>query len=67
VELLTPVDDPGLKLELEDTLDRTMADDTFCWELASDGSWTRREGRTRSVHREMMERATAAVAGRELE
>ena len=67
VELLTPVDDPGLKLELEDTLDRTMADDTFCWELAPDGSWTRREGRTRSVHREMMERATAAVAGRELE
>src|SRR4051812_1753274 len=67
VELLTPVDDPALKRELEDTLDRTLADDTFCWELAPDGSWTRRTGRSRSVHRELMERATAAAAGRDLE
>src|SRR4051794_10187124 len=67
VELLTPVDDPALKRELEDTLERTLADDTFCWELASDGSWRRRDGRTRSVHRELMDRATAALAGRELE
>jgi polyphosphate kinase len=67
VELLSPVDDPALKLELEDTLERTLADDTFCWELASDGSWRRREGRTRSVHRELMDRALAAASGRELE
>jgi polyphosphate kinase len=67
VELLTPVDDPALKRDLEDTLERTLADDTFCWELASDGSWTRRQGRTRSVHRELMERAAASAAGRELE
>jgi polyphosphate kinase len=67
VELLTPVEDPALKRELEDTLERTLADDTFGWELEPDGSWTRRQGRTRCVHRELMERAAAAAAGRELE
>jgi polyphosphate kinase len=67
VELLTPVDDPALKRELEDTLERTLADDTFGWELEPDGSWTRRHGRTRSVHRELMERAAASAASRELE
>ena len=67
VELLTPVEDPALKRELEDTLERTLADDTFGWELEPDGSWTRRDGRTRSVHAELMERATAAAASRDLE
>jgi len=67
VELLTPVEDPALKRELEDTLERTLADDTFGWELERDGSWTRRQGRTRSVHSELMERVTAAVASRDLE
>ena len=56
VELLTPVEDPELQLELEDTLERCMADDTFSWTLDSEGAWTRRPGRTRSVHRELMER-----------
>jgi polyphosphate kinase len=56
VELLAPVEDPELQLELEDTLERCFADDTNAWTLDSDGAWTRREGRTRSVHRELMER-----------
>jgi polyphosphate kinase len=56
VELLAPVEDPELQLELEDTLERCMADDTFSWTLDSEGAWTRRTGRTRSVHRELMER-----------
>ncbi len=56
VELLAPVEDPELQLELEDTLERCMADDTFAWTLDSEGAWTRRTGRTRSVHRELMER-----------
>jgi hypothetical protein len=45
-----------LQLTLEDTLERCFADDTFAWTLDSEGAWTRREVRTRSVHRELMER-----------
>ena len=66
VELLTPVEDEQLRAELDDTLERSLADDTFAWTLGSDGHWTRRQGRTRSVHRELMERALArwsALAG----
>jgi polyphosphate kinase len=59
VELLTPVEDPELQGELQDTLERCLADDTFAWTLDSDGQWTRRTGGTRSVHRELMERALA--------
>ncbi len=62
VELLAPVEDPELRAELDDTLERCLADDTFAWTLESDGTWARREGRTRSVHRELMERATAQAA-----
>jgi polyphosphate kinase len=62
VELLVPVEIPELRAELDDTLERCLADDTFSWTLGSDGRWTRREGGTRSVHRELMERATAQAA-----
>ncbi len=57
VELLAPVERPELQAELQDTLDRCFADDTDSWVLAADGSWTRKTERTRSVHRELMERA----------
>ncbi len=57
VELLAPIDNPALQAELADTLERCLADDTFGWTLEADGSWRRREGRTRSVHTELMERA----------
>ena len=65
VELLVPVEDPELQLELEDTLERCFADDTNAWTLDSEGTWNRREGRTRSVHRELMERTIhqASTAG----
>ncbi len=56
VELLTPVEDKELQAELDDTLERCFADDTFSWTLDSEGAWNRRTGRTRSVHRELMER-----------
>jgi polyphosphate kinase len=59
VELLTPVDDEELRAELDDTLERCLADDTNAWTLDSEGGWTRRTGHTRSVHRELMERALA--------
>jgi polyphosphate kinase len=57
VELLAPVEGEALQHELEDTFERSLADDTFGWELGPDWDWRRREGRTRSVHRELMERA----------
>ncbi len=59
VELLAPVDDQELRGELDDTLERCLADDTFAWTMGPDAQWTRRPGRTRSVHRELMERALA--------
>jgi polyphosphate kinase len=62
VELLAPVERPELRAELDDTLERCFADDTNCWTLDSDGTWHRRTGRTRSVHRELMERTVALAS-----
>ena len=56
VELLVPVEAGELREELEDTLRRCLADDTFAWELGESG-WTRRADRRRSAHDELMERA----------
>jgi len=61
VELLAPVRDEALRAELEDTLERNLADDTFGWELGPDGTWTRRTGMTRGIHNELMERALERV------
>jgi polyphosphate kinase len=56
VELLAPVEEPDLKADLLDVLERSLADDMFGWELRSDGSWERREpgDEPRAVHRELM-------------
>ncbi len=62
VELLAPVEKQELRDELDDTLERCLADDTFAWTLGADGSWTRRTGDTRSAHRELMERATTQLS-----
>jgi polyphosphate kinase len=62
VELLAPIEKEELQAELEDTLERCLADDTFAWTLDGEGRWTRRQGRTRSVHMELMEKALAQVA-----
>jgi polyphosphate kinase len=62
VELLAPVENPELQAELEDTLERCLADDTFAWTLDAETHWHRRDGRTRSVHRELMERTLAQAA-----
>ena len=40
VELLAPIERPELQAELDDTLERCFADDTYAWTLAADGSWT---------------------------
>ena len=63
VELLVPVERPELRAELEDTLERCFADDTNAWTLGADGAVERLSGGTRSVHRELMERTIAQVAG----
>jgi len=62
VELLVPVENEGLRRELDDTLERCLADDSNAWQLGGDGNWSRRTGRTRSVQVELMQRATSAVA-----
>jgi polyphosphate kinase len=65
VELVTPVEDPALRTELLDVLERCFADNANAWELDSDGGWTRREaanGRRRSVQEEMRERHAARAA-----
>ena len=67
VELLVPVEDEELRRELDDTFERSLADDTFAWDLSADGAYTRRQGRARAVHVELMERATAQAMGREPE
>jgi polyphosphate kinase len=62
VELLIPVEDAEPRAEIEDTLERAFADDTFSWELDADANWVRREGRTREVQRELMELALSRDA-----
>jgi polyphosphate kinase len=64
VELVTPVRDPKLRDDLGDVLDRSFADNTNAWDLASDGTWTRRrpDGEPRNVQRELIERHTAKAA-----
>ena len=46
VELLVPIERPELQAELDDTLERCLADDTYAWTLGPDGPWTRRQGGT---------------------
>jgi polyphosphate kinase len=65
VELLSPVDAEPLRAQLEDTLERCLADDTFGWELQPDGDWVRRNGGTRSVHRELTELAAERAGSAE--
>jgi polyphosphate kinase len=62
VEFLAPIEDPALRAEIQDTLDRCLADDTFAWELGPDDTWERRSGGKRAVHRELMERASERSA-----
>jgi polyphosphate kinase len=57
VELVSPVDDPALRDDLLDTLERSLADDTNSWDLGPDDVWTRRTQQgpePRSVQRELM-------------
>jgi polyphosphate kinase len=64
VELVAPVDEPALRDELLDTLERCLADDTNAWELGEDGAWSRRTpgADPRNAHRELMLRHGARAA-----
>ncbi len=62
VELLAPIEDPALCREVEDTLERSLADDSFAWHLRPNDAWERRRGGERSAQRELMERASARAA-----
>jgi polyphosphate kinase len=68
VELVTPVEDEGLRAELLDVLERCFADNANAWELGADGVWTRLgapAGERRSVQEELRERHTVR-AGEQL-
>jgi len=56
VELITPVEDATAKVDLLDTLQRSLRTDVWAWELCADGSWRKREPgkKPRSVQRELM-------------
>jgi polyphosphate kinase len=64
VELVVPVEDPALKEDLLDTLERSLADETNSWDLGSDNTWTRRVRgpEARSVQRELMTGHAARAA-----
>jgi len=64
VELLAPVEQPELRSELLDVLERSLADDSNAWELGGDCAWRRREpgGEPRSVQRELMIRHAARAS-----
>ena len=56
VELITPVDNPPLRDDLLDTLERSLATDASAWELRTGGEWERRApgDPPRFVQRELM-------------
>ncbi len=69
VELVAPVEDPGLRAEMIDVLERCFADNANAWDLGADGEWTRirarrgraaprRAGRTARAGRDPRRRAT---------
>jgi polyphosphate kinase len=65
VELVVPVEDPLLKDELLDLLERCFADDTNAWGLDGNGIWSRLSpapGEPRSVQSELRERHSARAA-----
>jgi len=64
VELMVPIEDPRVRADLLDVLDRSLADDTNAWTLGPDGAWTRRVpgDEPRSVQRELTARHAARAS-----
>jgi polyphosphate kinase len=62
---VAPVEDPELRAELLDVLERCFAENENAWELSPDGEWTRLsapEEERRSVQEELRERHAARAA-----
>jgi polyphosphate kinase len=56
VELVVPIGDEGLRSEVVDVVERSLADNTNAWTLDPDGHWHRREPdgeEPRNVQREL--------------
>jgi polyphosphate kinase len=66
VELVAPAEDPDVRDELMDAVDRCLADDTGAWVLHEDGGWARRRpedgARPRNAQAELMELHAEAAA-----
>ena len=65
VELVAPVEDPALRDELVDVLERCLADNANAWTLDEAGRWKRRTtegGERRDVQAELRERHAARAA-----
>jgi len=65
VELCTPVEDAGLRVELLDILERCFADNANAWELDGEGAWKRTvvpPEQRRSVQAELRERHALRAA-----
>src|SRR4051794_9537779 len=65
VELVAPVEEPELKAEMIDVLERCFADNANAWELDAEGRWPRAvpaEGERRSVQEELRGRYAARAA-----
>ena len=65
IEVLTPIDNPELQLELERVFRRLMRDTSFAWELDAGGAWRRRArhgGEPLSSQTELMLRAQRPAA-----
>ncbi len=43
IELVAPIEDPALRDEVVDIVERSLADNTNAWTLGADGRWTRRQ------------------------
>jgi polyphosphate kinase len=70
VELVVPVEDPVLRDDVLDTLERSFADDIHAWDLDAEGTWTRAERdpdepEPRDLQRELMLGHTARAAERD--
>ena len=67
VELVTPVEDPELRAEMLDVLERCFADNANAWELGADGSWTRLAAAPPESRRSVQEELRARHAARAAE
>ncbi len=67
VEVLAPVEEPALRQEVREILDRSFADESGAWELGPDGAWTRRRAPSdrapRNTQAELIQRAAARREG----